>query len=238
MSINLMLGKSVSTASTILGRTGISSVMGQILAGGGGGTPMLIAETKKEGAGNTPDRDTTGANFIIVAATWYTGGGGTRIVSDTFSNFYTPLNDYDNSGVYSTQLFYYYGTNVGSGHHWSFSGPFSSILVAAFSNIASSPIDQQNGFTSTGASTIAPGSITPSQANTLVITAVGSEALSTITIADGTYNVTDTTQFGSGVGMAGGLAYKLLTSPTPQNPTWNLGGTNFAQQAAIVSVKY
>jgi hypothetical protein len=246
MSINAMFGVSVSTGSAILGRTGLASVMGQALSGGGGGGPSIVAQAKSGGTANgvtTSGINTTGANFIVITASWYPGSTSSGTLSDSNGNTWTALTARSSNTLNKSQIFYCYSPIVGSGHTFTYSGTgiFPSIIVAAWNNIASSPFDQENGAASTIAQgTWASGSITPSQGNTVVIAALGFENNSggSVTL-DGGFTIIETNAYNSGNSEGSSLAYLILSSASAQNPTWDLGNPSVAAiTAEIASFKY
>ena len=120
-------------------------------------------------------------------------------------------------------------------------GPFQGILIAAFNNIASSPLDQNRGATSGGAwTTIQPGSVTPGQAYLTLSVAFLSDydnTARTITI-NGAYTITDVLDPVNGVNVGGAVAYKVLSSATAPNPTWTAGASMSTASAEIATFKY
>ena len=120
-----------------------------------------------------------------------------------------------------------------------------SLAVKAFSGVQATPFDQENGATLTSAGTShQPGSVTPSEANELVVTGIGfaSEATESNVTIDSSFlpgtmvidvdwsQVTDGDHFGSA------LAYKIQSSASAENPTWTWTGSNRAV-AAIATFK-
>jgi hypothetical protein len=209
----------------------------------GGGTPALIASESKASAGSdtvtTDAMDSSGTNFIVIAQSFYpvvTPAGGT--ITDSKGNTWTALTAYG-AGNNNVRLHYCHNPIVGSGHTFTTNASqiYPAIFVAAFSNIASSPFDQENGAGALTVATLQSGSITPSQANTLVIAASGWDGnggvLATI---NGGYTIVEELAYSPAEG--GSLAYLILTAATAQNPTWTFGGTPNSSSAVIASFKY
>lgn len=188
------------------------------------------------GGAITPSIDTTGAKLIVACIDGFTGGGDS--FTDSKSNTWVGLT-YTNTGTVGTRI--YYCTNpssVGSGHTFTTNAAFSSICVACFSGVltASSPFDQQNTHSATSGSTIASGSVTPTQDNELLIAAFGGDATGTNSI-NGGFTITDQRPFIGGTCYGCSLAYLIQTSAAAANPTWTLGSAITQGGAAIASFK-
>lgn len=196
--------------------------------------PALVAHIGKNGGisgGTSSAIDTTGANLIVVTVTWYIAGGATMSVSDSKSNTWTARTDYISGGAVSIQTFYCYSPTVGSGHTFTFSGTansYSSATIAAFSGIAASPYDAENGTNyPSGTTAYQTGSVTPSQANTLIIAACGFDLgaggpggpAANISVNSG-FTITDSVAYGYGTGEGNSMAYKVMTAATATNPTF------------------
>jgi hypothetical protein len=91
--------------------------------------------------------------------------------------------------------------------------------MAAFSGSAASPFDVENGFNGSG-TTLQPGSVTPSEANELLITALafnGSGSPLSINLG---FTVIEDANFVSGQSYGVGLAYLIQGPAAPVNLTW------------------
>ena len=134
-------------------------------------------------------------------------------------------------------------SSVGSGHTFTVSNAavtFPEIEVYAVSGSHATPLDQLAGATSGGTSvtSLATGSITPTQNNELIISGWG---LSGTTTGTPTINSGMTiSDFLNGVGgsyVAGGTAYKTQSTAAAINPTWSWA-TSAPAYAVIVSFKH
>jgi hypothetical protein len=131
--------------------------------------------------------DTSGADLLVVVVTEGTAGAVT--LSDSKSNTWNPLTE--QSAVAPACVIYYAKAagKTGTGHTFTATGSsiFCVLNVMAFSGSdATAPFDQQNGagggsFTSTAA----PGSITPTVDNELIISGFAWNASLTITSVTG-----------------------------------------------------
>lgn len=176
-------------------------------------------------AGPTSAIDTTGADSIVIAIAIFGNFGGTfDIPTDNKGNVYTRIPTIGGS----SRLFYCVGPTVGTGHTFTWNnngaGNFPSIYISAWSGmLQTSPVDQTNG----NLTSATPGSITPSQANCLVITGFRNNGSSgtTPTVSTG-FTVTDAIAFlASGDNEGGGMAYQIQTTTATANPTWSPAST-------------
>lgn len=195
-------------------------------SGGGGGSYALVAHISKAlgAAGGTSDAiDTTGATLAIIGVVSYTAIGS---VSDSKGNTWTPLTLYGDAGTTRQARFYYcVNPTVGSGHTFSTSGTLTSIFVLAFSGNAATPFDRENGAGTDGTTTFQPGSVTPSQANEIVVSMVGYFSSDVNATINSGFTRVDVTDFNSGSNLAGAIAWKQQTSATSENPTWTIGSS-------------
>ncbi len=127
----------------------------------------------------TPGVNTTGANLIVLGVTTYRGAGVTSTPTDSKGNSYVLVANYtDGAGGAQLAIFYCYAPTVGASHTISYptvASSFPTIIMKAYSGASSSPLDQFTGFGNTGytgASTIQPGSVTPSTNGQLVFTCI------------------------------------------------------------------
>lgn len=230
----------------------MQAMLAQNILGGGGGGPTPIAYTSVNGdiSGVTSAAiNTTGANFIVLTIAQYTGftSGGT--LTDSKGNTWVELANSD-AVLTKTRLFYCEAPTVGSGHTFTFTsfGGSPSIAVAAFSGMITSGVSDQYNANNTGVSSWttlnAGGSgITPSQANTLVVATLSFEYNSgaAITIDSGY----DTSPAPLVVpynapydGHGCGLAWKILTAASAQNPTWTTAASSNKGASILASFKY
>lgn len=223
---------------------------GKTKVGGGGTTkvssaitpsPALVSHTFMAvdfSGGTTSAINTTGANFIVVGIGNFRDTAVT--VTDSNSNTWTPLTR-ANGGRYdvATQLFYCSSAIVGSGHTFTVtgSGVYGNFLVAAFSGVASTPFDVENGnAVDASGQTIQPGSVTPGQANELILTVVGYDDAGTPTIDSG-FTITDAGPY-SAPAAAAALAFKNVSSTSAVNPTWDVGAVVAGRAASLAGFKY
>lgn len=190
------------------------------------------AASTNDNSATTSGVDTTGANFLIIASADFV----TRATeSDSKGNTYTDLTAQNVSGSRGTQLHYSENPTVGSAHTATASATTSypAVALGAFSGWAtSSSFDQQNGATFTGSdNNISTGSVTPSEANEVVIAAV-THSSSGATIPSGYTQIGQASASANSVGLA--LAYQIQTTATATNPNWVID-TNSSNLAAVIA---
>lgn len=204
--------------------------------------PAVVAHTAAALGGNggtTSAIDTTGANFVVLSVGFYNGFGPTT-PSDSKGNTYTALTEVDATGSVGHILYYCFAPTVGSGHTFTYArgSIFASIEVIAFSGVGSS-FDQQNGNTSAASATVTTGSITPGQANTLVIAGLAfSDSSTAVSATLSGYTVQDFVAGASADRVGSAIGYLVLSSATAQNPTWTLSAIAAGNAAKIASFKY
>lgn len=214
--------------------------------------PVLVVHTASVGPGSaagansatTPNVDTTGANLFIVKVSWYGGTTAHGTLSDSSSNTYTPLTEYKESVLpMSTQLFYSFNPTTAPSQSFVYSGTqtFANVQVQAWSGFSASPFDVENGATmgNINNTTIQPGNLTPSQSNCLFVSGLGHENNSSGAISiNSSFTISDDVPYVAGNSEGGTMAYKLSTTGTAENPTWNFTTAVTSSQADIACFKY
>lgn len=232
------------------GAPGAGSGGGEVTGGGAGcdgqvvvtyttsnpGTFNLIANTASSSAGaiTTNSIDTTGADLIVIGLAADDGYNTTP--TDSKSNTWTQATSYTQGNV-RVRLWYTTPSSVGSGHTFSFSGsPLGTMFVAAFSGAnQSSPYDQQNG-ANAFATSLATGSITPTEDNELIIGLYGINSTGVPMSVDNGLIEINEVDFVSSNYYGGMMAYKVQTTAAAINPTFTRTNSN-GQAATVVSFK-
>lgn len=172
----------------------------------------------------TPSLNTTGATWLA-AEIVNTNAAGCSI-SDSKSNTWTQWGTQTAGPVIT--IYRVDTPTVGSGHTFTVTctGEAPTIAVQAWSGTTGSPpADQFLGGNVHPGGTLQVGSITPSTATNVVMSAIGHFITGTQTIDSG-FTILD--QVGTVGGTSYGLAfaYKSQTSATAANPTWTLTSSN------------
>ncbi len=192
----------------------------------------LVVATSKGGNTNqtitTDAVNTTGADLIVINVGYYSGTTPTIAPSDSKGNTWTALTAHNQvSTLVGNRMFYCAAPTVGSGHTFTqedlVANAYPSIQMLAFSGAHASPFDQQTGAVSSGsASTLATGSLTPSEDNCLVVAGLGHEVNSAGAVSiNGGFTATTEAYVGS-TSEGSGCAYLIQTSAASANPTWNV----------------
>lgn len=174
--------------------------------------------------GVTVTFDSTNVDFIAAAFCWYYGITANPTLTDDTSgsntwNGLTAIID----NVESKVRIYWCRPSVKSAtHSLTLAGPsiFASGATYGFTGSDATPFDQESG---TDGDTQQPGSITPSGANYLFITAAGLRAGSGYTVDSGfTYQ---NVGYSGGAHEGLGLAYLIQSGgPAGVNPMWDTAG--------------
>lgn len=189
--------------------------------------------------------DTTGANLLVVAVSWYAGNGVESVtVSDSNSNTWTSLTKATNvssGGNQRLQFFYAKNATVGASHTFTASGTafYPAVHISAWSGAdTSSPFDQESVSSVQNLATIQPGSITPSAVNELVVTAQAhTNSIGTpMTIDSGFSSPDEVDRISTSLEIS--WAYIIETSIVAKNPTWSTPAAGTTDMvAAIASFK-
>lgn len=218
----------------------VASAAYTITAGSG---PTLIAHTGAAtgvNGGATSSIDTTGANFAVIAVCWYDAVTASPTISDSKGNTWTSLTRTESNDT-GVRFYYTQGGTFGTGHTFTASGTsiYSSIFVQAWSLISATPFDVENGATAVVSTTIQPGSVTPGQANVLVITATANNDSALVPSSiNSSFTISDSVAVNTGTNVGGGMAYRVITDGSAQNPTWTYSGTFNDASARSATFKY
>ena len=191
--------------------------------GGGGGWAVIgsgvIAGSTDGDAVTTGTYDTSGATLIV-------------IIESSFNSQFTPTDSKGNTwtkAVGSTSftgeqssIWYCVPTSAGAGHTFSVSSAnsFAALAVYAFTGGSGGVLDKTSGaFNNGSATTVQPGSITPTTANQLIISGVSYTVGSTASVDSGF-----STPLNAGVVSfqheGGAAAFLVQGAAAAVNPTW------------------
>lgn len=190
-------------------------------------TPSISTfQSLGESGGTTSAIDTTGADLLIVVVS-STHFGSNPTVSDSKGNTWTALTRYsDSGGDVSIKFFYAVAPSVGSGHTFTASGAsmYASMgVIGLVGGKQTSPFDQQAGSAASGTS-LTPGSVTPTESDEIVLSAINVNPASTAS-ADGGFSVIGYVSLVGGVSLGLAVAYLIQTSAAAANPTWSWTGS-------------
>lgn len=201
----------------------------------------LVANTdwSQNGVNPSSNINTTGATLLVMSIGQYIqGSNAAPTITDTFNNTWTLAiaQGVSGGGNQAELLYYVANAKVGANHNFTTSyvggTGYPSQQVAAFSGvITASPLAQTTGFwagSGASASTIQPGSLTPTTNGSLIISNAGNFVNTgtgaNITVDSGLTVINhDRAVFAQNQGSA--LAYLVQTTASAINPTWTLSST-------------
>ena len=174
----------------------------------------------------TPTMNTTAANYIKVFVPDYQPIA-VCLVTDSKANTWILDTSVNDGTLTRGRTFHCAPCIVGGAHSFTIgsgcgTATFPSIIVGAWSGVSTSSSEGvRTGAGLASATSGQGGSITPGQANSLVITCVSENGTTTApTIPSGYTSVATVGQVAS-QHLGGGMAYKLQTTPAAENPTWS-----------------
>lgn len=191
----------------------------------------------------TPGIITTGASLIIVNVAIFTAGTPTA-PTDNMGNTgnYTLIRSDVFTGVGTNSMYLCTNPITGAGHTFTSSPggvtPGPSICVLAVSNtLLVSPLDQQNGTTVSGGTSITLPTTTPLQANEILVTGVNLFNLASTPTIDSSFIISDHNARSVGLAAASSMAYLIQTTAVGVGPKWTFGG-GVSAEASIASFKH
>lgn len=193
------------------------------------------------GTFTTTGVDTTGANLLIAYVNRYTGGGSAAYtISDSKGNTWTAGTGFTSSATADTaQVWYCIPTSVGAGHTVTFTNggtnAFGAGTFSAFSGAKSSSVlDQQVQLNNNAsASTHTATSVTPSEANCLIVQLLSTDGVNYSSI-NPSYTLGAKKDFLGGTNVTAAVAYLIQTSASASSPTITLTGSAGAGIGTLV----
>lgn len=177
--------------------------------------------------------NTTGATLLVIVVDNYSQDSTTATITDSKSNTWTALTNRA-GGTSNIAIMYAQNPTVGTGHTFSCTGSYCTIFVSAWSGTLTSGVfDVQNGASCPSCSTLATGSVTPSQADSLIIAGFSDNDTTALSIDSGFTKINEqrNNSFETGAD-----AYLIQTTASAVNPTWTASGA-VARAAAIAVFK-
>jgi hypothetical protein len=185
--------------------------------------------------GTSGSFDSTGADLCIAVVHYYTGGPDPAL-SDSRTLTWVGLTAQEETSESAVRIFYAKNITGGAGHNFTVTGTgtFAAIEASCWSGSElSAPFDVENGANSfTPQTTSAPGSVTPSEANELVVwTSTVFQATATMSSDLGA----ELDETASAAVYSGATYYQIQTSITAVNPTQ--AHTSYKWASAIATFK-
>lgn len=191
----------------------------------------------------TGEVNSAGGNLIVCGVADAATNAG--VVTDSKSNSYTRLNEYENVTTnLRNALFYVYAPIVGAAHTFTYqvdggaTASFPALGCIVFSGSITSPLDQQNGSTlgNTGTATTT-GSVTPTENNELIVTVNSYWVFAGTGSTAPNQSVIQTADIDAvtGQNFALGLGYKIQTTAAAINVTWTHDDTSSDNSVAAIA---
>lgn len=193
---------------------------------------MAFALVANTGSGSTTGNtfatagiNTTGANLLVAAVGTYIGTGG--VVTDSNGNTWNKLTVRGIGATIDFTLWWSSPTTVGSGHTFTCTttATYPSMCVQAWSGAAASPFDQENGAATGAATSLATGSLTPSENNCLVVSGVCEGGADSDATVDSSMTRSDLVVWVSAQHVLSAMSYIVQTTAAAINPTWSWAST-------------
>lgn len=207
-----------------------------------------VVSTSKAGIGvTTPTTttaiDTTGASLLEVSISYYNGGGGVPVLTDSKNNVWNPLTGKANNAAGMTvKKFYAYcfvsGFN-GPGHTFTVTGTplYAPVAVCAYAGTNLTFASESTGGTASGVTSLNAGSVTPPVNGSLITTAIGAGNAPTGFVINGESLAIQQSVTGVGAVTFGlVVADEIQTTAAALNPLWN--GWSPATDVAAVTATY
>jgi hypothetical protein len=191
-------------------------------------TPLVtLTEGFAVNGGTSSAVDTTGADLLLVAVSHYSAGSGLT-VTDSKSNTWTARST-SGDGDSNCTLFECVPSSVGAGHTFTAAGAgiYPALSLQAWAGAHAAPFDQQSDAGSgAGVTSIQAGSVTPSEANELIVAAManGTDAGTGRSI-NSSFTISGQIGFNSGQYFPVAMAYFVQGSAAAINPTWSWSGS-------------
>ena len=163
----------------------------------------------------------SGANFCTISVSFAKSVVPT--ITDSTSATWNARTQYDTGSISNAVRIYYANLTGNASHTFTLTctACFPSGEMLCFSGVkTSTPYDTENGTASTGVTSLQPGSITPSEDNTVVISGLSYSAASSPAI-DSSFSTPVTADHRAAMNYGSSGAYKIQTTAAAVNPTWS-----------------
>ena len=177
------------------------------------------------GTFTTGNISTTGASLFVACVSSYIGASAPTL-SDSQTNTWTGLTARNEAVAVRNRMFYVASPSTSGTHNFTLtgSGTFGGLAVYAFSGTdTSSPFDSQQAGATGNSTSSAPGSITPAQNDSVVVSCATLDA--NISSVGASMTLDENVAFSGGNHYAAAGAYIVQTTATAINPTWSWTGT-------------
>lgn len=186
---------------------------------------LLTALTARQIDGTTTaayDSQTNNAKFVVGIVT-SDGGGAQPSVSDNQGNTYTyrTITSAAFPPYHRSRIFFLRNPTQGASHTWTVTGNNCSMVVGLFDDdMDASPYDVEALATAGAVTSLQGGSVTPSQADSIIFSVIGFSQNLTPTVGS-SFTKAAQANYASGVNYGSALAYKIVASTAAEDPAWS-----------------
>lgn len=198
--------------------------------------PFVVgtAYARVAAGGASPAINTTGANYICITQSYYFPSGS-GAPTDSKGNTWTIVQHQTSGTGYRVDMYECFNPTVGAGH--TFTGAAVNnftLCVAAYSGAVSGGVGLGTNLSTTTATTIQPGTLTPGQANTLLLTGIISQdsVVATYALNQG-FTVRENVPPAAAATEGGALGELWQGPAAAVNPTWS-GMSGSSEMAAVI----
>jgi hypothetical protein len=195
-------------------------------------TPGYALVSSVGGTGTTSAIDTSGADLLVAYMSYDSGA----TFSDSKGNTWTALTARSHNGSDSFGRFYYVeNPTVGTGHTFSSSQSFASVFVQAwYGSLSPTAYDQETGSTASSTTSQQPGSLTPTEDNSLLVFAVANGGNASAHSVNSGFTISNTVTAVTGLRYGGSMAYKVQGTKAAENPTYSWTGSTTVAAAQVI----
>jgi hypothetical protein len=187
----------------------------------------VCAGSSDGSAVTTAGVNTTGATLLVAAVSDHPGFDGT--ISDSQGNTWTTSLATANAGGSSGKLYFAVVTSTNASHTVTYSGDstFPSICIIAFAGTHSTPYTTQESTGTAASNAVQPGSLTPSEDNCVVVSALAFNDNSSQTFSiNGGWTIAGQEPYSGGLHFGAGLGYLIQTTAAATNPQWSFAASS------------
>jgi hypothetical protein len=179
----------------------------------------------------------TGANLCVIALTYDQSTAGA--VSSSPANTWVPGTATYASASTKTQIFWAYAPTVSGSMTFTTTNLATVLNASCWSGTVGSTVDQQNGGIGSVVTSFAPGSVTPTSPNELVISIVSVNLNVTppTGFSASGYTLLFSTAYTNGTNYGSGAGYLIQTTAAATNPLWMWTNTSSDVSGANATFK-
>lgn len=187
--------------------------------------------------------DSTGGSLIVMAVCDYSIVSAATISDNKTGNVWQSTGSFSAASSIRERILYSTGSASGFGSSHTFTATcggglcYPVIAVAVFSGTTqTNPLDKSTGNSASGVLSIFPGSLTPTNNDSLVVSGLGFDVSNTVVVTG--MSILNQIDYLAANHFGCGFAYAIQTTATASNPEWSWGasGAGAATSHAVFKV--